>query len=154
MENRTLVRKILKMSILCAFIAIINILAFSKAFFGISIHSGDRIAVTCSIFIPLMSCIVFGYGSYTILNASEKIKYHVDIAELKDSKDYEEALRRNEKALPFLSKELKTLEMQIQRMGKKQQALLEYLKQNNKDEQFLGQEAENARLFLLNNVKM
>lgn len=146
-------KKILKLSSLCFLIAIINILAFSKAFFGISIYSDNLIAKTFSIFIPIASVFAFLYGGNEILDKKEKIGYYVDVNELENSEDYMVALRKNAKKLPFLAKELNMFSEQIQRIERKYDALVELLKQDNKQDKFLVNEAENAKSFLLSNVK-
>ncbi len=153
MKGKLLARKFLKMLLLGTVIAIINIVAFSKAFFGISIHSENKLITTFSIFIPIMSLFTFFYVSYSILNAKEKRQYRLDMAELKEPENYKDAIRKYIKIFPFLSNELESLLMQIKRMEIKEQALEEYLKQNNQTDNFLLQEGKDAQLFLLSNVK-
>ncbi len=145
--------KILKMFLLSVSIALVNIVAFSKAFFGISIHSENTLVMTFSIFIPVMSIIIFFYEGYAILNAKEKVQYHITIDELVSSEDCKKALQKYIKIFPFLADELKILIRQIERIEVKQEALIEYLKQNNRDNTFLVQEGKEAELFLLKNVK-
>ena len=145
--------KITKLFILNFSIAIINILAFSKAFFGISVYEDSILIVTCSIFIPIMSIIIFLYGNWSILNQEKARGLNIEMDALKDSRDYEDILEKNAKKIPFLSNEFEQLREQIKRMDQKEEALLEYLKQNNREDQFLKAEAENARAFMLQNVR-
>ncbi len=153
-ENMISKRRILKLFLLCIILVAINILAFSKAAFGISIHSDNLFAIICSIFIPIFSVIIFFVEGNSILNQKDKARC-IELDELKeDSSDYKKKIKQVQKDLPFLTDELNELKNQIRRMDKKQEALFEYIKQNNKNEDLLKDEAKKARQFLLNNAKI
>ncbi|MDR1805246.1 MAG: hypothetical protein LBQ80_00530 [Clostridium sp.] len=64
-------KRLLQMLALNGGIALVNILAFSRAFFGLSFSASSPLLLAAAITVPLMSAVAFIYGNLRLLKPSE-----------------------------------------------------------------------------------